>query len=77
MYFLACVVWRSRLNLLAVSLPSPAFIAKRPQPKPPCYAGYVYFKAGKVNIRTKLLFVTADMCTFIGGNLEMRDLGIF
>ena len=27
-------------NLLAVSLPSPAFITWRAQPKPPCYAGY-------------------------------------
>ena len=41
-WVLACVAWRfccSRPNLLAVCLPSPAFITLRAQPKPPCYAG--------------------------------------
>ena len=32
----------SRPRLLAVSLPQPAFVTLRAQPKPPCYAGQVY-----------------------------------
>ena len=36
--------WRSsRPDLLAVSLPSPAYIAWRAQPKPPCYASYINY----------------------------------
>ena len=43
-----------RPNLLAVSLPSPAFITQRAQPKPPCYAGQL-----------GLYFVSQCVCLFV------------
>ena len=37
---------RARTSGEAVSLPSPAFITQRAQPKPPCYAGYGFSRFG-------------------------------
>ena len=41
LYPVTCQFWPHPPNLLAVSLPSPAFITLHAQPKPLCYAGYV------------------------------------